>query len=117
MVHYCDLKNDLEGEMRRIARLLGIALAEDLWPRHIHAATFAEMRRKRIVLHPMLEHRIKGGAASFFLKGKNDHWKSVLGAALLERFEGKMRVALSEPCQNWLQHGLASSHRARDHTD
>lgn len=117
MVHYRDLKIDLEGEMRRIARFLGIAVAEDLWPGLVRAATFAEMRRKGPALHPMLEHTFKGGAASFFHKGENDRWKSVLGAPLLAKFDEKLHAELSEPCQNWLQHGLASGHRAEDHPD
>lgn len=32
LVHYDDLANDLAGEIRRIASLLGIEIADDLWP-------------------------------------------------------------------------------------
>src|SRR5262249_28114670 len=32
LVHYADLQADLEGEMRRLAGLLGIAIGEDVWP-------------------------------------------------------------------------------------
>ena len=32
MVHYADMKADLEGEMRRVAGFLEIEVPERLWP-------------------------------------------------------------------------------------
>ena len=39
MVHYADMKADLEGEMRRIAAFLGIEHDEAMWPELVHGAT------------------------------------------------------------------------------
>ena len=45
LVHYDDLAADLEGEMRRLAARLGIAVPEAKWPVIVvRAAGFAAMR-------------------------------------------------------------------------
>ena len=44
LAHYADLSFDLEGEMRRLADRLGIAVPEDRWPELVRAATFDDMR-------------------------------------------------------------------------
>ena len=44
--HYGDLKADLEGEMRRLADRLGIAVAEQVWPELVEAASFERMRAR-----------------------------------------------------------------------
>jgi aryl sulfotransferase len=44
LVHYADLQGDLEGEMRRLAAVLGIAIDVDAWPKLVSAAGFGQMR-------------------------------------------------------------------------
>jgi hypothetical protein len=44
LVHYDDLADDLDGQMRRLADHLGIAVAEDRWPALVEAAGFDAMR-------------------------------------------------------------------------
>ncbi|HZS86515.1 MAG TPA: sulfotransferase domain-containing protein [Chloroflexota bacterium] len=44
--HYGDLQADLEGEMRRLADRLGIAVAERVWPALVEAASFERMRAR-----------------------------------------------------------------------
>ena len=44
LVHYADLESDLEAEMRRLAALLGIAVADATWPTLVKAARFEQMR-------------------------------------------------------------------------
>ncbi|GAA4634386.1 glycolipid sulfotransferase [Actinoallomurus vinaceus] len=44
LVHYDDLSRDLEGQMRRLAGLLEIAVPEPAWPGLVRAATFERMR-------------------------------------------------------------------------
>src|SRR5262249_51033976 len=46
MVHYADLKADLDSEMRRIAAFLGLDVPERLWPSLVEAASFGSMRRE-----------------------------------------------------------------------
>jgi aryl sulfotransferase len=47
LLHYRDLRLDLEGEMRRLARFLEIAVAPGIWPALVEAARFAQMKRLR----------------------------------------------------------------------
>src|SRR6185436_4028200 len=44
LVHYDDLLDDLEGEMRRLAERLNISTPEKKWPELVEAASFATMR-------------------------------------------------------------------------
>lgn len=46
LVHYDDLTADLGGEMRRLARHLGIDVDEATWPALVEAATFDAMRER-----------------------------------------------------------------------
>ena len=46
LVHYADLQADLEGEMRRLAGLLGIAIGENIWPGLVAEARFDRMRER-----------------------------------------------------------------------
>jgi hypothetical protein len=44
LVHYDNLLADLEGQMRRLAGQLGIAVPDSAWPALVRAATFESMR-------------------------------------------------------------------------
>jgi aryl sulfotransferase len=46
LVHFDDLVDDLEREMRRLATELEIAVPEDTWPAITRAATFEQMRAR-----------------------------------------------------------------------
>ena len=52
LLHYDDLKADLEGQMRALARRLSIRIPEDRWPELVKAATFDEMRGAADILAP-----------------------------------------------------------------
>ncbi len=52
LVHYADLLADLEGEMRRLAGRLALAVPEEQWPALVDAATFARMRERADVVTP-----------------------------------------------------------------
>src|SRR5262245_29858332 len=44
LIHYGDLSRDLEGQMRGLARRLGVAVPEHAWPGLVRAASFERMR-------------------------------------------------------------------------
>src|SRR5437868_5933224 len=46
MLHYADLTRDREGEMRRLAKALGITIDEGKWPSLVEAAGFAAMKAR-----------------------------------------------------------------------
>lgn len=109
MVHYRDLKADLDGEMRRIAGFLDITVDETIWPSLIEAATFGEMRKEGARLIPRALKLFAGGSVDFFQKGENDRWRGVLTEEDLELYERTVAKRLSPGCARWLRHGRLES--------
>ena len=106
LVHYNDLSRDLDGEMRRIASFLGIAVNEVVWPSLVHAAGFAEMRKAGEQLMPQARTMFaEGGAERFFNKGINGRWRDVLTADDLARYDAKVRESLTPELAAWLESG------------
>ena len=104
LVHYNDLKADLDGEMRRIAAFLGIETPAALWPQLVEAASFAAMKREGDIILGPLGALFEGGSDRFLFKGSNGRWKDELSAddlaladKLVERFPPGLR--------RWVQNG------------
>jgi aryl sulfotransferase len=89
LVHYNDLKEDLSGEMKRIAEFLDITTPETLWSGLVEAASFESMKRDGGTLVAHVERLLVGGHQSFFHKGTNSRWRGVLTDADLELYERK----------------------------
>jgi aryl sulfotransferase len=107
-VHYNDLKADLEGEMRRIARFLDIDVPEEKWPMLADAATFASMKRDTDILGPEMGIIFEGGADRFLYKGTNDRWRDVLTAEDLALYEAAATRTLTPDLKRWLERGAES---------
>jgi len=108
LVHYNDLKADLEGEMRRIGRFLDIEVAEEHWPVFVDAATFSGMRRDAALLGPEMGMVFEGGAERFLYKGTNDRWRDVLTPEDLSLYEVAAARALTPDLKRWLEEGATS---------
>ncbi|MEM9044937.1 MAG: sulfotransferase domain-containing protein [Pseudomonadota bacterium] len=88
LMHYADMKADLEGEMRRLARFLEIEVPEDRWPSLVRAAGFASMKRQADQMAPDVNFNMWADNARFFNKGTSGQWEGVLNAeslALLDK--------------------------------
>jgi len=107
-VHYNDLKADLDGEMRRIARFLDIDVPEAKWPELVDLATFASMKRDTDILGPEMGMIFEGGADRFLYKGTNDRWRDVLTADDLALYEAAAARTLTPELKRWLEGGKAS---------
>ena len=105
LVHYRDLKADLQGEMRRIAGFLDISVPDATWPSLVAAATFESMRRNGDLLHPVIARNLNGGTTTFFDRGENDRWRGVLSDDDIADFEHRCRSVLEPACRTWLEHG------------
>jgi len=105
LVHYNDMKSDLDGEMRRVARFLGIEIAESLWPALVAAAGFEAMKAAGDVLLPHAGHIWEGGAGRFLHKGTNERWREVLTEADIAAYEAKVAEMLPADCARWLAGG------------
>ena len=77
LVHFNDLKSDLDGEMRRIAAFIGAEIDPRHWPDQVARCTFDAMKlRASEIGH--FERNFVGGGESFLHKGTNDRWRDVL---------------------------------------
>ncbi len=83
LVHFSDLKADLEGGMRRIADALGIGVAEDKWPELVQAAGFESMKKNADRTAPDTNFRMWKDNARFFNKGTSGQWRGVLSGESL----------------------------------
>lgn len=104
-LHYADLKADLEGEMRRIAGLLGIEVAEDRWPVLVKAAGFAEMKARASDAAPDTLHHIWKDNGRFFNKGESGQWQGVLSPEMLALYAERMRARYDPVVVDWLERG------------
>jgi hypothetical protein len=77
LVHYDDLVDDLDAEMRRLAALLGITVPGEIWPDLVAAATFESMRAAARRVAPDPSGVLKNNAA-FFRRGTSGAGREVL---------------------------------------
>ena len=105
MVHYNDLKADLDGEMRRIAQFCAIETPESLWPQLVEAASFAAMKRDAAALMPMAGMVWEGGGDRFLHKGTNQRWRECVTAEDLAVYDAAANVGMSPALKAWAQGG------------
>ena len=105
MVHYADLKADLEGEMRRISEFLEIDTPATLLPQLAEAARFETMKRQGEEMMPELRNAFDHGSERFINKGENGRWKSILNDGDLARYDALVGAKLSPGLRAWLHQG------------
>ena len=108
-VHFNDLKADLPGEMRRIARFLGIEIGADRWPDLVTAAGFDAMQREGDVLLASVGKAFRGGGKRFFFKGSNDRWRGIFREADLTLYKSTLAATVPPACADWITHGRLGS--------
>ena len=117
MVHFNDLKADLEGEMRRISDFLEIETPEETLARLADAARFETMKRQGEEMLPQLRFAFDNGAERFLNKGENGRWKDVLTDADLARYEALVKRRLSPALAAWLAGGRTAAGDPRASAD
>ena len=85
MLHYSQMKNDLVGQMRRIAKFLEIEISEPIFSELVEAASFSSMRKKADQLAPAADAKLWKNNANFFSKGTNGQWVGRWSQENLER--------------------------------
>jgi aryl sulfotransferase len=105
LLHYSDLSRDLEGQMRRLARRLGIPVPERSWPALVEAATFDHMRQRADDLVPNERQPIFKANARFFRSGTSGQWRAVLSADDVAEYQDRIGALASPDLVHWLHHG------------
>jgi aryl sulfotransferase len=103
LVHYADLKSDLEGEIRRIAEFLDITLADAQLKQVVERCTFEYMRE-----HPEMVGEFEGfegGLKGFIFKGTNGRWKDVLTEGELAAYEARLSELVPPGAAAWSKQG------------
>ena len=101
-VHFNDLKADLDGQMRRVAAFLDIAIDEERWATIVESCTFTSMKARADEIAPF-ELMFEGGADAFLYKGTNDRWRDVLNAAELATYARREAEMLPPEAIGWLR--------------
>lgn len=107
LVHFNDLKVDMEGEMRRIAQFLKTPeMSPDDWKAAVEHCTFQWMKdHAEMSAPPQSEVAFEEGAKSFINKGTNGRWKDILSEEDSRRYLEKARQELGEECALFLEKG------------
>lgn len=102
LIHFNDLKRDMEGEMRRIARFLDIPINEARWPDIIKYCSFDWMKNNATKSVPMSGAFWDEGAKVFINKGVNGRWMDTLTADDSAQYEARAVSELGLECARWL---------------
>lgn len=106
LVHFNNLKADLEGEIRRIAAFLDIAIDEKTLPVIVEHSTFDWMKRAaNAAPHSMINDLLTDGLGTLVHKGTNGRWKNTLSANDAARADQIAAEHLSPDCVHWLRTG------------
>ncbi|WP_244366593.1 sulfotransferase domain-containing protein [Micromonospora echinofusca] len=103
LLHYDDLKSDLEGQMRFLAGRLGIEVPESRWPDLVRAATFDSMRGRAEALTPVTA--MWNDPKRFFNRGVSGQWRDLLDEDDLRRYENRVAKLAEPDLIDWLHRG------------
>ena len=104
LVHYNDLKADLDGEMRRIAKFLSIEPSPEIWRSLVESATFDGMRKDGAALLPGIEYAFEGGSDRFLYKGTNGRWRDLMTEDDLALYD-KAAARFAPGLARWIEEG------------
>jgi aryl sulfotransferase len=103
LLHYADLRADLDAEMRRLAGWLGIAVDEERWPGLVAEAGFDRMRFRAGELAPQITMPgLWPDARRFFNRGTSGQWLSLFGPGDLDRYTSRVRRLAAPDLATWV---------------
>ena len=105
MLHYDDLKSDLDGQMRLLAGRLGVEVPGAVWGRLVEAATFERMRANATMTVP----RNADGShwrddERFFHRGRSGQWRDLLDDVDLRRYRARVADLVAPELAAWVHH-------------
>ena len=107
LIHFNDLKDDLEGTIRRIAAFLEIPVERASFSRVVEHCSFDYMKAHATKVAPRGGEFWNGGAATFINKGSNGRWRDALNEAEISEYEARALNELGPACAKWLANGGA----------
>jgi hypothetical protein len=102
MLHFDDLRTDLEGQMRALADRLVITVPEERWSGLVSAATFDEMRARAALTAPNAHLGFWHDNERFFSRGTSGQWRDLLDDDDLKRYRARARAIGSLDVVDWV---------------
>ena len=104
-VHFANLKQDMPGQMRRIAEFLDIPIDETQWEKTLEYCSFDWMKRNATKSVPLGGAFWDAGAQVFINKGTNGRWTGTLTSEDVAAYEARAVQELGPECARWLATG------------
>lgn len=109
-VHFSELKRDLPGTIRQIAKFLQIPINESHWSAILEHCSFEWMKKNATKSVPLGGLFWDAGAGVFINKGVNGRWADVLTAEESAEYEQIAVNQLGPECSHWLATGELKTH-------
>lgn len=104
-VHFEALKQNLPGEIGRIAEFLGIAVDPSTMRTIIDHCSFDYIKAHAELAVPVGGVFWEGGASTFIYRGVNGRWRETLPEADSAAYEMKAEAELGLECAHWFKTG------------
>jgi hypothetical protein len=101
LLHYDDLKDDLDGQMRMVADRLGIVVPDERWPELVAAASFDHMRARASEVAPEIDNTLWHSNEQFFHRGTSGQWRSLLDESDLRRYFARVAEVAEADVAAW----------------
>jgi aryl sulfotransferase len=105
LVHFAKLKEDMSGEIKKIAAFLDIEIDPAKWDAILEHCSFDYMKKHSVKSVPLGGVFWDGGSDTFINKGTNGRWKDKLSKEESDRYEALCLQHLGEACTKWLNTG------------
>ena len=105
LVHFANLKRDLAGEIRSIAKFLDIPIEASKWDLILKHCSFDYMKANAASIVPLGGSIWEGGAKTFIHKGTDGRWRDVLTQEESEKYEHLAHEKLGPECAHWIATG------------
>jgi len=104
-VHFGNLKKDMPGEIRRIAKFLDVPINEASWDSILEHCSFDYMKANATKSVPLGGAFWDEGAKVFINKGVNGRWTETLTKEDSAGYEARMKEVLGEEGARWFATG------------
>jgi len=108
LFHYHDLWNDLDGEMRRVARVLDVTVDDTRWPEFVESATLDSMRSRAATTAPEAHMSMWHDPQQFFRVGGRRDWAALLDAPDLDHLHDRL-TELAGDATPWILNGRTAA--------
>jgi aryl sulfotransferase len=105
LIHFNDMKRDLAGSIRDIAKFLDIAVDEPKFAKIVEHCGFDYMKAHAEHMSPLGGALWNGGGKTFINKGTNGRWRDTLTADEVKAYEARAIKEFGAEGARWLAEG------------